>query len=80
MFRRPFFLSRLVLVVVVTLILFGTPVQALPFFQHGNREVQRTIQAEKERGFFAFLLRLFGKSGGGMDPNGGAAGPGMGPE
>jgi hypothetical protein len=73
MFRSP---SFRIFYLIVALTLFAASSQALPVFHHG-REVPRTSQVEKESGgFFAFLLRLFGKSGGGMDPNGGYSGPG----
>lgn len=66
---------------VLALTLFAASSQALPSIRHGNREAPRASQVEGERGgFFTFLLRLFGKSGGGMDPNGGYAGPGLGPQ
>jgi hypothetical protein len=70
MFRRP--LRRFVsFALVVTLAFLAVPAHALPFLRKGDLETPRVPQIEREAiGFFTFLFRLFGKSRGGMDPNG----------
>ncbi|HEX2225399.1 MAG TPA: hypothetical protein VHN15_14455 [Thermoanaerobaculia bacterium] len=58
------------LTLVLALSLTAAPAQAFAF-SPGAPEKPRAVKAQKERGlFFSLLVRLFGKSGGGMDPNG----------
>lgn len=70
MFRRP--LRRFVsFVLVMTLAFLAVPAHGLPFLRKGDLGAPRAPQIERETvGFFTFLFRLFGKSRGGMDPNG----------
>lgn len=58
-----------VLALAMSLSLAAAPAQAFAFFQ-SEQEQPRARQVHKERSFFSFLVSLFGKSRGGMDPNG----------
>lgn len=70
MFPRVFCAVLALLTLVLALSLAAAPAQAASFAQ-GEKEQPRAQQAQKERGLlFSWLARLFGKSGGGMDPNG----------
>lgn len=81
MFHRPFSRVLSLFALVLTLSLSSAPVQAVPSLRYRNPEAPRAVQqVQQERGFFSFLMRLFGKSRGGMDPNGGTAGTAPGEE
>ena len=70
MFPRCFRPVLALLTLLLALSLAAAPAQAFAFFPE-EAEQPRAGQAQKERGlFFSWLTRLFGKSGGGMDPNG----------
>jgi hypothetical protein len=70
MFPRFFRPLLALLTFALVLSLTAAPAQALAFYP-GEPERPRAEKAQKERGLFlSWLVRLFGKSGGGMDPNG----------
>lgn len=73
MFPRFFRPLLALLTLVLALSLTAAPAQALAFYP-GESERPRARQVKGERSFFSFLVSLFGKSRGGMDPNGTAPG------
>jgi hypothetical protein len=72
MFRRHLLRRFVCFALVVALAFLAAPAHALPFFWKGSSpDLRQGGQIQKEEiGFFTFLFRLFGKSRGGMDPNG----------
>jgi hypothetical protein len=70
MFPRSFRPLAYLLICGLALSLAAAPAQAYSPFQ-GQHKQARASKPEKERGlFFSWLAKWFGKSGGGMDPNG----------
>lgn len=69
MFPRFFRPLLALLTLVLALSLTAAPAQALAFYP-GETEKPRAWQVRKEWSLFSFLVSLFGKSRGGMDPNG----------
>lgn len=64
-FRR---MSAALLVIVLASLTLATPAHA--WGVSGRRSFDGPTRTAPERGFFAFLLRLFDFTGGAMDPNG----------
>lgn len=69
MFPRFFRPLLALLTLVLALSLTAAPAQALAFYT-GEAERPRVRQVKREWSLFSFLVSLFGKSRGGMDPNG----------
>ncbi len=70
MYPRSFRPLSFLLVCGLVLSLTAAPAQAFSPLQ-GQHEQTRASRQEKERGlFFSWFAKWFGKSGGGMDPNG----------
>lgn len=72
MFRQSFQrMCLLTFFMVVASAFFATSAPALPI-SGGRTGISRPTHG-KERGLLSLLIRIFGKSGGAMDPNGGTS-------
>jgi hypothetical protein len=57
-------------VLLSSFVVLACPRPSQAFRGHGRPNLDGPAVTEPERGFFAFLRRLFGFAGGAMDPNG----------